>query len=224
MRLIAPCSLFAFGILASAASAELTSFRDWIDTHGLSSNGPGQTWCGLSGLNGGLLETDGSSWRSDGQQYDWPMIGPIVNPGDYNGSAGAATFAGLWGRPGIQRSAVLEFTPQSSMMATGFNVQSELIANGLLGDGVLFTIVARIGGHTSTLGSFVLAGTTDARLDFFSFGGLTELNAGDSVSVVISNNGSFLYDHVNFNAWIIPGPGGMAFLMAGGLVRGRRRR
>lgn len=225
MRLFALASIGAAGLLSVAASAEMTNARAWVDLNGFTSNSASQLWYGTAGVNGPLLDPTGTSWRAAGQPYDWPMIGPMVNIGSYGGSAGPATFNGMWGRPGGAMDAVLVVAPNSPTWTTGLTVNSELIANGMLGDGVSITVLAKIGGVTSNLGTVTLANTADARLDFFSLGGLTQLNAGDSMSVVIGNNGSFLYDHVNFNAWLtIPGPGGLAMFLGAVGLRGRRRR
>jgi len=223
--------LFALGFVAAAgvvtsASADFTTFRDWVDLHGFGTNAESNEWCGTAGLHGPLMSPVDGAWKTMDQQYGWPMIGPIVNPGEYGGTAGPATFAGLWGRPGPNYGAVLNFCPQESIWIEGMNVQSELIANGMSGDGVTITVIAEIDGHTQNLGTVILANTTEARLDFFSLGGLTQLNAGDRLSVIIDKRESFLYDHVNFNAWVhAPGPGAIGVFGAAGLLgAGRRRR
>jgi hypothetical protein len=229
MRLFAfaSVSICAAGLLSAAANASMTNAREWADVHGFVSNSASQLWYGTAGVNGPLLSSAGTSWRASGQPYEWPMIGPLVDIGSYGGAAGPATFNGMWGRPGSVLDAVMVLAPQAPTWTTGLTVNSELIANGMLGDGVTITVLAKVDGVTSNLGTVTLANSADARIDFFALGGgLTQMNAGDSYSVVIGNNGSFLYDHVNFNAWLtVPGPGAVAILFgAAGMLKSRRRR
>lgn len=223
------CSLGAICLasgLAATASADIANFRQWVDANGLSSNSASNTWYATCGWDGPLMTADGSAWRTEGEPFTWPMFGPLVEPGSYGGAAGPATFAGLWARPGPNHLAVIHYNVTEDMVATGMTVQSELIANGMSGNGVIISAFATIGGEDYSLGTVLLANSADARLDVFSLIGPTLLSAGDSIRIAIGNNDGFLYDHVNFNAWLnrVPGPGGVATLLAGGLMRGRRRR
>lgn len=213
------------GCLAGAATADDNEFRSWVDTHGWATNSVTSLWYGQSGVGGSLMSATPTEWRTTSEAYTWPMIGPLVNIGEYGGTAGPATFNGMWGRPGPRLDAVLVFAPKSDTWVAGMDVHSELISNGMLGDGVTISVVANISGNVTSLGTIVLAHTADARLDHFTFSTSTLLQAGDTLSVVIGNNGSFLYDHVNFNAWVTaPGPGGLAVLAGAVAMGGRRRR
>lgn len=201
----------------------MTNFRDWVDANGLATNSTSNLWYGTTGVGGSLMTTDGSSWYSPGQPFGTPLMGPLTSVGSDNGAAGPATFDGIWVHPGSGIPAVLVFAPQSSMWVSGMAVHSELILNGLSGNGVTISVLATIGGVTTNLGTTTLTGTSD-QLDVFSFGGLVQMNAGDTFKVVFGDNGSYLYDHVNFNAWLVPGPGGLAALTLLAGARGRRRR
>lgn len=216
------CSL-ALGVAAANAAADMTNFRDWVDANGLATNSTSNLWYGTAGVDGGLMTADTSSWYTPGQPFGTPLMGPLTSVGSDNGAAGPATFDGIWVHPGSGLPAVLVFAPQSSMWVSGMAVHSELILNGLSGNGVTITVLATIGGVTTNLGTTTLTGTSD-QLDVFSLGGLVQMNAGDSFKVVFGDNGSYLYDHVNFNAWLVPGPGGLATLTLLAGARGRRRR
>jgi hypothetical protein len=217
-------SAVLLGCVVSSASADMTNFRDWVDANGMATNSTSNLWYGTSGLGGPMMASTGSGWNSPGYPVNTPMIGGAVAVGSNGGAAGTATFEGLWCHPGSGTPAVLVYAPQSTIWTGGLRVRSELIVNGLSGNGVTFTVLATIGGFTSNLGTTTLTGSND-RLDFFSLGGMTQLNAGDTLSVVIGDNGSYLYDHVNFNAWLdVPAPGAMTALLAFGAAHGRRRR
>jgi hypothetical protein len=104
------------------------------------------------------------------------------------------------------------------------SVRWEYIFNGLSGNGVRATVQATISGVTTTLGSPVLlAGTTDVTSNFL-MPSTVLMQPGDTLAVIFDDNGSYLFDHVNFNATvIIPAPPTCAALL-GAMVIGRRRR
>jgi hypothetical protein len=229
MRLFASLApICAAAAIGATAAADVYDLRQWIDAHGMGgmgANSPSQLWYATTGLFGPAMTATGGVWKTPSEPYGWPMFGPLVNPGEYGGTAGPATFAGLWGRPGPNFQAVMVFAPQTPMEVEGMTVYSELIANGMMGDGLTLTVYARIGGITQDLGTVVLAHTTEMRVDSFSLGSIRVMNPGDTLHLVIGNNGSFLYDHMNFNAVVhAPGPGGLAALAGAVLLRGGRRR
>ncbi|MFO0961447.1 MAG: hypothetical protein U0625_00920 [Phycisphaerales bacterium] len=220
LAVIATTSLLG---IAPLAGADMTNFRDWIDANGLATNSTSNLWYGTTGVGGALMASGGNSWYSPGYPFGTPLFGPLTEPGSDNGAAGPATFSGVWAHPGSGVPAALVFAPQSATWASGMSVRSELILNGLSGNGVTITVLGNIGGNAYNFGTTTLTGTND-QTDFFSFGGPVQLSAGDTISVVIGDNGSYLYDHVNFNAWLdVPAPGSIALLLAGGLARRRRR-
>lgn len=209
---------------ASVAGADMTNFRDWADANGFAGNSTSNLWYGTTGIGGALMAGGASGWTSPGYSFSTPMIGSQIDTGTNSGAAGPATFDGLWCHPGSGVPAVLVFAPQGSIWAEGMNVRSELIVNGLSGNGVTITVLGTIGGNNFNFGTTTLTGTND-QTDFFSFGGPVQLSAGDTISIVIGDNGSYLYDHVNFNAWLgVPGPGALSVLLAGALGARRRAR
>lgn len=218
------CVLAACCAITTAASADDLDFRSWLDTHGFGTNNASNLWQGRVGsATGAFMSSAGTSWITVGPQFSVPLMGPLVNIGGENGAAGPATFDGLWAHPGAGVPAVLVFAPQAPTFVDGMTVRSELIANGLSGNGVQFTVYATVGGNTTSLGTTTLSGVSD-RTDVFALPSTTLLNPGDTLSLYISDNGSYLYDHVNFNAIIaVPAPATLG-LAGVSLVAGRRRR
>lgn len=214
------------GLSTSAALGDDFNFRDWIDANGFSNNSGTALWQGRTGSRTGALMTpSASNWSSPSLSFATPLIGPLTSPGSDNGAAGPATFSGAWVHPGSGVPAYLVFSPQSALLVGGMTIRSELIANGLSGNGVRISVEAYIGGVTTSLGTITLTGTDD-RTDVFSLPVPVIMQPGDSLSMVVDDNGSYLFDHVNFNAVVtVPGPGtGIAMLTAVGMGLGRRRR
>ncbi|CAG0980369.1 hypothetical protein PHYC_01734 [Phycisphaerales bacterium] len=217
------CVFTACCALGPAALGDVLGFRSWLDTNGFGTNNASNLWQGRVGsATGSFMSSAGTSWVTVGPQFSVPLMGPLINIGGENGAAGPATFDGLWAHPGAGVPAVLVFAPQAPTFVDGMTVHSELIANGLSGNGVQFTVYATVGGNTGSLGTTTLTGVTD-RLDVFALPSTTLLNPGDTLSLYISDNGNYLYDHVNFNAVIaVPAPSSIA--LAGVLIAARRRR
>jgi hypothetical protein len=218
------------GILSSAAAAcgsahaDILNYRDWLSANPTTPNSTANAWYGTIGLGGPMMTTDGSFWSSPGYPNGTPLLGLRTTIGSDNGAAGPATFNGSWAHSGPGVPAVLVFAPTVATWVGGMNVQSELIFNGLSGNGVTITVYATIAGNTTSLGTTTLTGV-DTRFDSFNLANPTLLNAGDSISVAFGDNGSYLFDHVNFNATIsIPAPSAAAVLGLGGLLAARRRR
>lgn len=224
-------SITLAGILASASlvcsdvHADIHNYRDWLNANPTTPNSIANEWYGTIGLGGPMMATDGSYWFSPGYPHTTPLLGLRTTIGSDNGAAGPATFDGSWVHPGSGVPAVLVFAPTVATLVGGMDIRSELIANGLSGNGITITVYATIGGNTSTLGSTSLGGISTSVLNSFTLPNVTTLNPGDSLSIAFGDNGSYLYDHVNFNAWItIPTPGAAAVLGLGGLLAARRRR
>ncbi len=211
-------------LVCSAAHADVHNFRDWLTANPTTPNSTANEWYGTIGLGGAMMTTNGSYWYSPGYPNSTPLIGIRTTVGSDNGAAGPATFDGAWVHSGPGVPAVLVFAPTVSTWVGAMNIQSELIANGLSGNGITITVYATIAGNTTSLGTTTLTGT-NSQIDSFNLPNLTQLNAGDSLSIAFGDNGSYLFDHVNFNAWItVPTPGAAALLTLAGLVTSRRRR
>lgn len=215
-------------VLSTSTFADITNFRDWIDANGVSSNSASNTWHGTFGLDGPLLSVltneNGTFWAKAGSPDFTPLLALPTTVGSWNGSAGPATFEGSWMHAGASTPPVLVFAPSVTTYAAGMAIRSELIANGLSGNGVTFTVYTQIGGVLSNHGTTTLAGTSSDRTDTFAFGPGVTLAAGDKAMIVFGNNGNYQFDHVNFNAWLtVPAPGALALLGMVGLVGNRRR-
>lgn len=214
------------GLASSAALADDYNFRDWIGANGFTNNSGTALWQGRTGSRTGTLMTPSTSnWSSPSLSFGTPLIGPLTIPGSDNGAAGPATFNGTWVHPGSGVPAYLVFSPQSALLVGGMTIRSELILNGLSGNGVRISVEAYIGGVTTSLGTITLTGTND-RTDVFALPTPVIMQPGDSLSMVVDDNGSYLFDHVNFNAVVtVPGPGtGVAMLAVVGMGLGQRRR
>lgn len=215
----------AAALVCGSAHADILNYRDWLDANPTTPNSTANEWYGTIGLSGPMMTSDGTAWISPGYPANTPILALRTSVGSDNGAAGPATFAGSWVHPGAGVPAVLVFAPSVATWVGGMDVRSELIANGLTGNGITITVYATIAGNTSTLGTTSLAGISTSVLNSFNLPNATTLNPGDSLSIAFGDNGSYLFDHMNFNAWItIPTPGVAALLGLGGLAATRRRR
>lgn len=218
-------SALFIGLAATAAQAEILDLRQWLDTNGFASNVATNTWQGRRVDAAGALMAGGSAWISPGFPVNTPLFGPLTSPGSDPGAAGPATFNGVWMHPGSGTPAAAVFAPQSPVWAGGVSVHWEFIANGLSGNGIRLSVQATIGGVTSNLGSPIVLTGSDDRTDFFALPSVIQMQPGDSIAVIFDDNGSYLFDHLNFNATIgIPAPGAAAGLLVVGLAATRRRR
>lgn len=218
---VVACVLVASG--TSLVRADILNFRDWLTSQPTTPNAASNEWYGTRGLDGPLLTSDTSMWSSPAFTNAVPLLALRTTVGSDNGAAGPATFDGCWAHPGNGLHAVLVFAPTTPVWVGAMNVRSELIANGLSGNGVTITVYSTIGGSTTPLGTTTLTGI-DSRLDAFTLPNLTLLNPGDRLSVAFGDNGSYLFDHVNFNAWVtIPAPASACVFGALGLAFRRRR-
>ncbi len=223
------CGVIAAGVfgVGGVSHGTILDMRSWIDANGFSNNSASNEWQGRIGSATGALMTPGlTAWTTPGVQFSVPLIGPITSPGSDSGAAGPATFDGLWVHPGSGVDAVAVFAPQSAVDLAGVRVRSELIGNGLSGNGVRILAFLTVGGITTQIGSHaVLGGTSVEQTDDFLLPGTVTLNPGDTLAIHFNDNGSYLFDHVNFNATvIIPAPAGGLVLCGAGLACVRRRR
>lgn len=212
------------GVGVSAASADIVNFRSWLDANATTPNSASNEWFGTQGINGAMMTSDGSLWYSPGFPNSTPLLALRNNIGTNGGAAGPATFNGSWAHPGPGIAAVLVFAPTAPMLIGQVDVRSELIANGLSGNGVTISVLTTIAGNTTSIGTVTLAGTADERMDSFTFP-TTLFQPGDRVHIAFGDNGSYLFDHVNYDATIgVPTPAAGAALGLGVLLSIRRRR
>lgn len=228
--MITPVRCVASLLLATCAASTdgaVLRLREWIDVNGFSSNSASNEWQGRIGsATGALMTASAASWGTPGVQFGVPLIGPITAPGSDNGAAGPATFDGLWVHPGSGVDAVAVFAPQAPIDVTGLSVHHELIANGLSGNGVRFIAYITQSGVTTQLGAeVVFGGTSVDGVSDFTLPGVVTLNPGDTLALHVNDNGSYLFDHVNFDVTVtIPAPGTLGVAGLFGLAAARRRR
>ncbi len=209
---------------AGAAHGDILNFRSWLDANPSTPNSTANEWFGTRGVNGAMLTSNGSYWESPGFPNSTPLLASRANIGTHGGAAGPATFNGSFVHPGSGIAAVLVFSPTSPTVIGRVDVRSELVVNGLQGNGVTISVFTTISGTTTGYGSVTLAGTSAARFDSFNFPAAL-FQPGDRVHVVVGDRGSYLYDHVNLDAWIgIPTPGAVSAITVFGLCALRRRR
>ncbi len=226
MRYTVHAGVVLTAMTASVAHADITSFRGWLDANPTTPNSASNTWYGTRGVNGAMMTSDGSAWTSPGFPNGTPLTALRTSVGSDNGAAGPATFAGSWVHPGPGIDAVVTFAPSAPTQLGRVTVHSELIANGLSGNGVTISVYTTISGVTTAHGSIVLVGTASDQFNDFDFP-LTIFQPGDRVHIAFGDNGSYLFDHVNFDATVtIPAPGvaGMAGVAVIALARRRTRR
>jgi hypothetical protein len=126
--------------------------------------------------------------------------------------------------PGSGIPAVIVFEPNEPVAIGAVRVRSELIANGLSGNGMTVRVLSTIGGMTTDLGTRPFGGVNDV-LDEFALPAAAVLQPGDRVSVLVGDNGSFSFDHGNINVWIVvPGPGTALLVASAALAVSARRR
>lgn len=210
--------------LSTIATADILDFREWLDANAATPNSTGNEWYATRGLDGAMLTESSGSWISPGFSFSTPLMGPRTEIGSDNGAAGPATFAGFWVHPGSGIPAVLVFEPTSPTWIGAVGVRSELILNGLSGNGITISVYTTLAGVTNLLGTTTLTGAND-RTDIFNLPALTEFQPSDRIQIAFGDNGSYLYDHVNMDAWIsIPAPSAIGILVASAGVVSRRRR
>ncbi len=234
--------LLITGLLLSAATSVQASviyeMRDYLESLGAAY--PVQTsnnlWTFQYGdHNGNMLVPSGANYVSS--PYAYQQIGTLINNGDvaqqgYGGAPSLPTFDGMFVHSGASSATAAIFHAPGVMNIAEIKLLSETIANGAAGNGFSVTVNAVIGGVTQYIGAFN-----------FSYSDLVEtlytpstlsLQAGDMIEILYGNNGSYLYDHGNVNAFIttgaassiagVPEPGSLALLLAGAGILAVRRK
>lgn len=225
LPVVAAASIAA--LAATSAHGAILDMRAWIDANGFVNNSASNEWQGRIGsATGALMTPSATNWSTPGVQFSVPLIGPLTSPGSDNGAAGPATFDGMWVHPGSGVDAVAVFAPQEVLDVGGVSVHSELIANGLSGNGVRITaFLTRSGVTTPLSGVGILVGTSSDQVDNLTLPSITTIGPGDYIAVHFNDNGSYLFDHVNFNInVIVPAPAGVSLAAAPMLALVARRR
>ena len=234
-------SLAAF--LTPHAYAQTYEMRDFFDS--LGGTYPGQTsgalWTfHLGSQEGGLLPVLASDAYGHGPSL-YTQIGQKVNTGDayWNGTFGygaqvTPTFNGVFLHPGYDAatSTAIVFNAPDNTWLNGVTVQSEMIVNGLAGDGVDIAVRHTRNGISTVLGTYSVSGSNYTEQSF-SFGSTPLLFAlGDRIEIDVGPNpGSYLHDHLNINVFTtavaapVPETETYALMLAGlGLVGFAARR
>jgi hypothetical protein len=241
-------------LLSAATSAQATAvyeMRDYFES--LSSPYPAQSagdlWTFHNGdHNGALLPPSGDNYHQPGGNYQ--QIGLLVDSGTHGCSSGycggsvpdytLATFDGVFVHPNSNSATAAVFHASEAMDISEIKLWSETVANGHNGNGFDVTVNAIIGGIGQSIGSFLFNYplTTTGKLETLYTPVALTLQAGDMIEILYGNNGSWLYDHGNVNAFItggsataaapassVPAPGTLALLLAGtaGIMAKRRR-
>lgn len=234
MRLTTPIAALAALLAAVPVRAEVFDLRDYFETLDYSqAQVASALWTAHYGsAEGSLLPAAGSKYGYNSPIYT--QLGALVDAGDtaWNGSFGygaavTPTFDGLFLHPGSSAasSVAIVFTAQDTVWLEGVTVNTEMVVNGLAGNGVDIVVSQVRAGVTTSLDSYVVSGPnrSDRSISF----GATPLMfaAGDRIIIDVGPNGSNLYDHVNIDvrttavAVPVPEPETYALMLAGlGLI------
>lgn len=230
-------------LLTPYAHAQTYDLRTFFD--GLGGSYPMQAsdalWTfHLGSQEGGLLPVLQSDAYGYGCSVFCTQLGQKVNTGDptWNGTFGygalvTPTFNGVFLHPGYNAatSTAIVFNAPDNTWLNGVTIQSEMIANGLAGDGVDIAVRHTRNGISTVLGTYSVSGS-DYSEQSFSFGSTPLLFAlGDRIEIDVGPKGGYLYDHLNINvlttavAAPVPEPEAYALMLAGlGLVGFMARR
>jgi len=173
----------------------------------------------------------------------YTQIGQKVNTGDtyWNGTFGygaqvTPTFNGVFLHPGYDSatSTAIVFNAPDNTWLNGVTIQSEMIINGLAGDGVDIAVRHTRNGISTVLGTYSVSGSDYSEQTFYF--GLSPLlfALGDSIEIDVGPNpGSYWHDHLNINVMTtavaapVPEPEAYALFLAGlglvGFMAHRRR-
>ncbi|MEQ9459462.1 MAG: hypothetical protein RIG82_00735 [Phycisphaeraceae bacterium] len=200
--------------MTTAAQADpVNNFRSWLGVNGFSTNATTNLWYGTTGVNGPLMGVSGTAWVTPTDSINTPLFSGLLEIGDNNGAAGPATFPGTFVHPGPSQPAVLVYAPQTSTPVSIVELHAELVTNGLTGNGLTIDVYSTINSLTSHHGGIVVAGNANAFHTPIPVGSLI-LNPGDTLKVVIGNNGSYLFDHLNLDVTLtLPEPASAVLLM-----------
>lgn len=242
MKTLIAAATCALLLGTSAARAEVFDLRGYFDTLDFSlPQAEGSLWTAHYGdAAGSLLPPAGSTYGYGSPIYT--QLGYPVNTGDsyWNGSFGygvqvTPTFDGLFLHTGTSAasSVAIVFTAQETVWLDGVTVLTEMVSNGLAGNGVDIVVSHVRDGVATDLDSYLVSGA-DASIRAISFGAVPLMfAAGDRIIVDVGPNGSNLYDHVNIDVMTsavaapVPEPEAYALILAGLAMVGfaaRRRR
>lgn len=226
--------------LVGSVEATTYDFRDFVESNWnyTTPQQSGALWTARYGdQDGSLLPPLGSAYGY-GCNISCTQVGALINTGDpnYNSSPGFSspglpTFDGMFLHTGPtpESSVAIVFTAQEHTWLNGVTVQTEMVLNGLHGNGVDISVRHTRAGVSTILGSYLVSGP-DYSEQSFSFGQAPlSFAAGDRIEVDVGSNGSYLYDHVNINVYTaavasVPEPETYGLMLAGlALVLFRRR-
>ncbi|MDX2185905.1 MAG: hypothetical protein SFV32_03145 [Opitutaceae bacterium] len=182
--------------IGTSLKADPVSVYDYMD--GLGGTYPVQvgseTWTFHNGdENGSLMpQYGGDGYGNYGYYAQFTSPGPA---GSSSGAAGASDLPGIFVHTASSGyiTAVLHLANLVSL--NGVYIDSELVGNGLWGNGIDFTLRTVIGGVATDHGSgSMLSSTTSRTAISFGPAGLT-FGSGDKIAVLFSNRGSYLHDH-----------------------------
>ena len=209
------------GLSAAAAQAAPTTYdlRGYFDS--LSDPYPTQQatnlWTFHRGDHSGtLLPAYGADYYDYGNVL-YQQIGSKLNVGEGGCSPGfcpanpaqsLATFNGVFVHPGSSSATSAVFHIQQDATLDEVKLWSETVGNGNNGNGFDVQVRAIIGGQAQALVAFLFdfAGTRNTKDEHVVAPGLS-LHAGDMIEILYGNNGGYLYDHGNIEAFITLSPG-----------------
>jgi PEP-CTERM motif len=244
-------SLALLAACAAQAAPTTYSLRDYFD--GLSDPYPvqqaGNLWTfHKGGSTAAYLPPYGDNYYDYGHVL-YQQIGSKTSVGGFGCTPGfcpaipaqsRATFDGVFVHSGSASATGAVFHIDGDVTLDEITLWSETVVNGNNGNGFDVQLRAIVGNQVHSLDSFVFnfAGTRNTRDERHYTPGLT-LHAGDVVEILYGNNGGYLYDHGNVQAFIslspanpggggqgVPEPSGLALagLALAALVGARRQR
>ena len=239
-RRLIPAALAAaasFAVAVTGANAAVYDMRGYDETQNLAlPQVAGSLWTAHYGDASGTLLPVLPGFGYGYSCVICTLLGPLINAGDSTFGIGAATptFDGLFLHPGFSAadSTSIVFQAQVDTWLDGVTVTTELVGNGLVGNGLDVLVTLTRGGVASTLDAFIVSGSNQL-VNPFSFGATALLfAAGDKIEVDVGSNGSYFHDHLNINvvttaaaaATQVPEPSTYALVLAAGAALMWRRR
>lgn len=215
MAKIALLSLPLFSVNALATTYDLRSYFESLpSTYPAQSATDQWTFYAGNGVGGSLLPPYGADY------YNYPavlyqQIGSLVDVGTNGCSPGycpantLATFNGVFVHPGSASPTSVVFRAQTAQTVTELKLWSEMVGNGHYGNGFDVTVRSYTGGGYHAIGSFTFDyPSTLATYQQTIFSSPITLGIGEFIEISYGNNGNYLYDHGNINAFVTTGPAG----------------